>query len=70
MYFDYNKISSFSISIFFVNSCQTNLIFYCVVYDSKCPIPSPTHTRKQVPVMPSLKKYSVYHGKKSYFRLG
>ena len=37
-------------------SFQINLIFNCVVYDSKCPILSPTHTRKKGPVMPSLKK--------------
>ena len=30
--------------------------FNCVLYDSKCPILSSTHTRKKGPVMPSLKK--------------
>ena len=32
-----------------------NLIFNFVVYDLKCPILSPTHTRKKGPVMPSKK---------------
>ena len=42
--------------MFFVYSFQINLIFNFVVYDLKCPILSPTHTRKKGPVMLSLKK--------------
>ena len=34
---------------------QINLIFNFVVYDLKCPILSPIHTRKKSPVMLSLK---------------
>ena len=37
-------------------SFQINLIFNYVVYHSKCPILSSTHTCKKGPVMPSLKK--------------
>ena len=37
-------------------SFQINLIFNCVLYDSKCPILSPTHTCKKGPVIPSLKR--------------
>ena len=40
----------------FVYLFQINLILNFIVYDSKCLILSPTHTRKKGPVMPSLKK--------------
>ena len=39
--------------MFFVYSFQINLIFNYVVFDSKCPILYPTHTRKKGPVMPT-----------------
>ena len=40
-------------------SFRINFILNCVVYDSKCSIPSPTRTGKKGPVMPSLKKNTV-----------
>ena len=69
MYFQTNKFNRDLIIYLIVYilcvSFQINLIFNCVVYYSKCPILSPTHTCKKGSVMASLKNTVCNTGRKA-----